>query len=59
MENPCESPGGRMINPSVKFFPCVMIALSVSAAAVYGNHGDIRHTIYWIAAAVLTASVTF
>ena len=44
---------------SAKFFPCVLVALDVAAAAVYACHGDWRRFIYWIAAAVLTATVTF
>ena len=40
-------------------FPTTMIILSLAAAAVYACHGDYRRLIYWMAAAVLTASVTF
>lgn len=40
-------------------FPIAMIVASVGAAAVYGCGGDLRRMIYWIAAAVLTAAVTF
>lgn len=40
-------------------FPAVMIALDVCAAAVYAFHRDARMVIYWIAAAVLNAAVTF
>ena len=42
-----------------KFFPSVLIALDVCAAGVYAAHGDLRRFIYWIAAATLTATVTF
>lgn len=42
-----------------KILPSVMIGLSVGAAIVYGISGDLRHTLYWSAAAVITASVTF
>ena len=42
-----------------KVFPSVLIALDVAAAAVYAAHGDVRRSIYWLAAAVLTATVTF
>ena len=42
-----------------RLFPCVLIALDVSAAGVYAAHGDWRRFIYWIAAATLTAMVTF
>lgn len=40
-------------------FPVIMIALDVCAAAVYAFHRDARMVIYWIAAAVLNAAVTF
>lgn len=40
--------------------PIMMIVLSVGAAFVYAwGYQDVRHTMYWLAAAVLTASVTF
>lgn len=41
------------------FFPSVLIVLDVAAAAVYMLDGDFRRTIYWLSAAVLTATVTF
>ena len=44
---------------STRFFPSVLIALDVGAAAVYAAHGDVRRFIYWLAAATLTATVTF
>lgn len=43
----------------VKILPCLMIALDVGAAILYATHSDPRRVIYWLAAAVLTASVTF
>jgi hypothetical protein len=44
----------------VKFvFPTAMLAMSVGAAIVYAFDGDVRRTIYWLAAAVITASVTY
>ena len=39
--------------------PVLMIAISVGAAIVYGFDGDYRRAVYWIAAAVITAVVTF
>ncbi len=45
------------MNPKV--FPSVLIALDVAAALVYAAHGDWRRLIYWLAAATLTATVTF
>lgn len=46
-----------MIWPLV--FPTLLIVLDCAAALVYLMDGDPRRTIYWLAAAVLTASVTF
>jgi hypothetical protein len=43
----------------IKVMPTLMILLSVGSSVVYGFSGDIRLTIYWAAAAVLTASVTY
>lgn len=45
------------INP--KALPIFMVVVDVLASAVYAFSRDWRHTIYWAAAAVLTASVTF
>ena len=42
-----------------QLFPCVLIALDVASGAVYLAHGDVRRFVYWIAAATLTATVTF
>lgn len=42
-----------------KIFPLLLIILDIGAAVVYGYTGDIRKTIYWIAAAVLSITVTF
>jgi hypothetical protein len=44
---------------SVKIFPTVMILLSLGASFVYICQGDIRHAIYWFAAAVLNSAITF
>lgn len=44
---------------TTKIFPCVLIALDLGAAVVYGISGDWRKVVYWTAAAVLSASVTF
>lgn len=46
-----------MIGP--KFFPTILIALSVAAGIVYLFDGDTRKTIYWFASAVLMAAVTY
>lgn len=43
-----------------QIFPLVLIILDFAAAIVYGIVDmDIRKVIYWIAAAVLTITVTF
>lgn len=39
--------------------PIAMILLDTGAAAVCLWHRDYRRTVYWIAAAVLNATVTF
>lgn len=45
------------MNP--KFFPVILMALDVAAAVVCASGGDIRRGIYWMSAAILTATVTF
>lgn len=40
-------------------FPVVLIILDLGAAVAYGISGDIRKVIYWLAAAILNAAVTF
>lgn len=44
---------------STKFFPTVLIVLDCCAAIMYGVAGDWRRAIYWLAAAVLTTTVTY
>lgn len=44
---------------TTKIFPTILIALDLGAAVVYGISGDWRKTVYWLAAAVLNAAVTF
>lgn len=48
----------KIIN-SEKFFPMLLILLDIGAAIVYAKHRDWRKVIYWLAAAVLNAAVTF
>jgi len=45
------------MNPRI--FPTVLIVLDVAAAIVYAAHGDWRKAVYWLAAAVLTVTVTY
>ncbi len=40
-------------------FPTILIILDILAATLYGIDNDVRHAIYWTAAAVLTASITY
>jgi hypothetical protein len=40
-------------------FPVALIILDLCAAMVYLWNGDIKTTIYWVAAAVLNVCVTF
>ncbi len=43
-----------------QIFPLVLIILDIAAAIVYGIVDmDVRKVIYWVAAAVLTITVTF
>ena len=42
-----------------KLFPTILIVLDVAAGIAYATKGDVRHTIYWQAAATLTACVTY
>lgn len=42
-----------------RFFPTTLIVLDVAAAVVYLAGGDVRRFIYWMAAATLTATVTY
>ena len=44
---------------SAKLFPTILIALDVCASLVYLFEGDLRRFVYWTAAAVLTATVTY
>lgn len=44
---------------SARLFPSLLIALDVAAALVYVAHGDWRRLVYWLAAATLTATVTY
>jgi uncharacterized membrane protein len=40
-------------------FPVLLLALQVAAGVAYGLDGDWRRCVYWGAAAVLTAAVSF
>lgn len=45
------------MNP--KFFPTILIILDICAAIVYVSSGDYRKAVYWLAAAILTITVTY
>jgi len=47
----------QLIGP--KTFPTIQIVISLCAALGYFWTGDIRRGIYWIAAGILTATVTY
>lgn len=42
-----------------QIFPLILIVIDVLAAIVYFYHKDIKKGIYWIAAAILSITVTF
>jgi hypothetical protein len=42
-----------------KLFPIALITLDLCAAVMYSMDYDLRRAIYWVSAAVLTATVTF
>ena len=42
-----------------QILPLLLMCIDFAAAVVYACHGDVRRVIYWLAAAVLTAAVTF
>lgn len=42
-----------------QYLPTLLIVIDCVAAIVWLDSGDIRRAVYWLAAAVITASVTF
>ena len=48
-----------MLMNTAIFFPSVLIVLDVLSGIIYLSDGDIRKGIYWFAAGILTASVTY
>jgi hypothetical protein len=44
---------------SAKIFPTILIIMDVFAAIGYLPDGDWRKVVYWLAAATLTAVITF
>ena len=49
--------GSRSVNPKV--FPTILIILDVLASVPYAIQKDLRMTVYWLSAALLTFSVTW
>jgi len=45
--------------PCEKIFPTVLMVLDICAAVCYVPTGDWRKVVYWTAAAVLTAVITW
>lgn len=45
------------MNP--KIFPTILIVIDVLAAIVYATKLDLRMTVYWISAALISFSVTW
>lgn len=45
--------------PKEKIFPTILMALDFMAAVPYMVKGDLRMSVYWIAAGVLTLSLTW
>lgn len=45
--------------PKEYILPTILIIIDMGASIVYLFDGDVRKSIYWIAAAVLTAAVTY
>jgi len=41
-----------------KIFPIILMVLDLCASIVYFSNGDIKRGIYWIAAMILTLTVT-
>jgi hypothetical protein len=42
-----------------QIMPILMMLLSIGSSAVYFSQGSVRRGLYWLAATVLTGSVTF
>ena len=49
----------EQVGHMTRLFPTMLIVLDVAAAVVYMAGGDVRRFIYWMAAATLTATVTY
>ena len=47
------------MNLDPRVFPTILMVLDFIAAIPYAVHGDVKMTVYWIAAGVLTLAVTW
>ncbi len=45
--------------PRTYYFPAILLACNVAAAAMYAASGDWKRAIYWLASSVCIAAVTF
>ena len=50
---------GERVVTRAQAFPLALIVLDLAAAVVYAIEPDARRAIYWLCAAILTATVTF
>ena len=44
---------------NTKIFPTILMALQFVAAVPYAIEGDVKMTVYWIAAGILTLDLTY
>ena len=51
--------GEVRMNLDPRVFPTILMILDFIAAIPYAVHGDVRHAVYWVAAGVLTLTVTW
>ena len=42
-----------------RIFPTILMSLDFIAAIPYAVSGDVRHAVYWVAAGILTLTVTW
>lgn len=48
-----------MMKIDPRIFPTILMTLDFIAAIAYAVKGDVRHAVYWVAAGVLTLTVTW
>ena len=47
------------MSTAVYIFPCLMMVFNLGAAVFYGFAGNWKMSVYWLAAMVINATVTF